>query len=130
MRELGDSSGIGVVAPSSPQHPCPTRKEILREYYSISSLVQEDVLAVHQEIAGAIQAINPATEYSSFIQSHRYSCTAAASATHGHWCPARGRWEAEPRWLPAGMARRCHQWCRLMRACWRRPRAWHLLSCS
>ncbi|KAM9532914.1 tyrosine-protein kinase Fes/Fps [Guaruba guarouba] len=47
-------------------------KEILREYYSISSLVQEDVLAVHQEIAGAIQAINPATEYSGFIQSHRY----------------------------------------------------------
>ncbi|XP_061232619.1 tyrosine-protein kinase Fes/Fps isoform X2 [Neopsephotus bourkii] len=47
-------------------------KEILREYCSISSLVQEDVLAVHQEIAGAIQAINPATEYSGFIQSHRY----------------------------------------------------------
>ncbi|XP_019327926.1 PREDICTED: tyrosine-protein kinase Fes/Fps [Aptenodytes forsteri] len=47
-------------------------KEILGEYYSISSLVQEDVLAVHQEIAGAIQAIDPATEYSGFIQSHRY----------------------------------------------------------
>ncbi|KAM6257532.1 tyrosine-protein kinase Fes/Fps [Porphyrio hochstetteri] len=47
-------------------------KEILGEYYSISSLVQEDVLAVHQEIAGAIHAIDPATEYSSFIQSHRY----------------------------------------------------------
>ncbi|XP_052663173.1 tyrosine-protein kinase Fes/Fps isoform X4 [Harpia harpyja] len=47
-------------------------KEILREYYSISSLVQEDVLAVHREIASAIQAIEPATEYSGFIQSHRY----------------------------------------------------------
>ncbi|KAI1235312.1 Tyrosine-protein kinase transforming protein Fps [Lamprotornis superbus] len=47
-------------------------KEILREYCSISSLVQEDVLAVHQEIASAIQAIDPATEYSSFIQSHQY----------------------------------------------------------
>ncbi|KAM7103701.1 tyrosine-protein kinase Fes/Fps isoform 2-T2 [Ciconia maguari] len=47
-------------------------KAILREYYSISSLVQEDVLAVHQEIASAIQAIDPATEYSGFIQSHRY----------------------------------------------------------
>ncbi|NWW43543.1 FES kinase, partial [Pedionomus torquatus] len=47
-------------------------KEILGEYYSISSLVQEDVLAVHQEIAGAIQALDPDTEYSSFIQSHRY----------------------------------------------------------
>ncbi|XP_053934192.1 tyrosine-protein kinase Fes/Fps isoform X2 [Cuculus canorus] len=47
-------------------------KEILSEYYSISSLVQEDVLAVHQEITGAIQAIDPATEYSGFVQSHRY----------------------------------------------------------
>ncbi|XP_074773066.1 tyrosine-protein kinase Fes/Fps isoform X2 [Athene noctua] len=47
-------------------------KEILGEYYSISSLVQEDMLAVHQEIASAIQAIDPATEYSSFGQSHRY----------------------------------------------------------
>ncbi|KAF1564918.1 UNVERIFIED_CONTAM: hypothetical protein FQV16_0011459, partial [Eudyptes robustus] len=47
-------------------------KEILGEYYSISSLVQEDVLAVHQEMAGAIHAIDPATEYSGFIQSHRY----------------------------------------------------------
>uniref|UniRef100_A0A8D0ERW6 Tyrosine-protein kinase n=1 Tax=Strix occidentalis caurina TaxID=311401 RepID=A0A8D0ERW6_STROC len=47
-------------------------KEILGEYYSISSLVQEDVLAVHREIASAIQAIDPATEYSSFGQSHRY----------------------------------------------------------
>ncbi|XP_056356161.1 tyrosine-protein kinase Fes/Fps isoform X4 [Oenanthe melanoleuca] len=50
-------------------------KEILREYCSISSLVQEDMLAVHQEIASAIQAIDPATEYSSFIQSHQYGST-------------------------------------------------------
>ncbi|NXR28492.1 FES kinase, partial [Cinclus mexicanus] len=47
-------------------------KEILREYCSISSLVQEDMLAVHQEIASAIQAIDPSTEYSSFIQSYQY----------------------------------------------------------
>ncbi|NXS90813.1 FES kinase, partial [Jacana jacana] len=47
-------------------------KEILGEYYSISSLVQEDVLAVHQEITAAIQAIEPDTEYSTFVQSHRY----------------------------------------------------------
>ncbi|NWH41853.1 FES kinase, partial [Chloropsis hardwickii] len=47
-------------------------KEILREYCSISSLVQEDLLAMHQEIASAVQAIDPATEYSSFIQSHQY----------------------------------------------------------
>uniref|UniRef100_A0A8C3NCV4 Tyrosine-protein kinase n=1 Tax=Geospiza parvula TaxID=87175 RepID=A0A8C3NCV4_GEOPR len=48
-------------------------KEILSEYCSISSLVQEDLLAVHQEIASAIQAIDPATEYSSFIQCHQYA---------------------------------------------------------
>ncbi|XP_067999747.1 tyrosine-protein kinase Fes/Fps isoform X2 [Melanerpes formicivorus] len=48
-------------------------KDILGEYHSISSLVQEDMLAVHQEITSAIQAIEPGTEYSSFIQSHRYS---------------------------------------------------------
>ncbi|XP_050165941.1 tyrosine-protein kinase Fes/Fps isoform X2 [Myiozetetes cayanensis] len=47
-------------------------KEILGEYCSISSLVQEDVLAIHHEIASAIEAINPATEYSGFIQSHQY----------------------------------------------------------
>ncbi|NXF01015.1 FES kinase, partial [Smithornis capensis] len=47
-------------------------KEILGEYCSISSLVQEDVLAVHHEITNAIQAINPATEYSGFVQSHQY----------------------------------------------------------
>ncbi|KAM6409531.1 tyrosine-protein kinase Fes/Fps [Rhynochetos jubatus] len=47
-------------------------KEILGEYYSVSSLVQEDVLAVHREMAGAIQAIDPATEYGAFVESHRY----------------------------------------------------------
>ncbi|XP_064013834.1 tyrosine-protein kinase Fes/Fps isoform X2 [Pogoniulus pusillus] len=48
-------------------------KDILGEFHSISSLVQEDMLAVHQEITSAIQAIEPGTEYSSFIQSHKYS---------------------------------------------------------
>ncbi|XP_065590236.1 tyrosine-protein kinase Fes/Fps isoform X2 [Cyrtonyx montezumae] len=47
-------------------------KEILGEYYSISSLVQADVLAIHQEIAHAIEMIDPTTEYSSFVQCHRY----------------------------------------------------------
>ncbi|KAM8804739.1 tyrosine-protein kinase Fes/Fps [Eudromia elegans] len=51
-------------------------REILWEYHSISSLVQEDVLAVHQEIARAIQAIDPATEYSGFTQGHREGCEA------------------------------------------------------
>lgn len=81
---LGGRAGAGVVVlccgalgwgarePSSPQQPRSHRKEILQEYYSISSLVQEDVLAVHQEITSAIQAVDPATEYSGFIQSHRY----------------------------------------------------------
>ncbi|NXF59539.1 FES kinase, partial [Ciccaba nigrolineata] len=64
--------GWGAQEPGSPQRLRPHRKEILGEYYSISSLVQEDVLAVHREIASAIQAIDPATEYSSFGQSHRY----------------------------------------------------------
>lgn len=64
--------GWGAREPGSPQRPRPRRKEILKEYYSISSLVQEDMLAIHQEIAGAIQAIDPDTEYSGFIQSHRY----------------------------------------------------------
>ncbi|XP_032927040.1 tyrosine-protein kinase Fes/Fps isoform X2 [Catharus ustulatus] len=50
-----------------PNQQCSRRKEILREYCSISSLVQEDMLAVHQEIASAIQAIDPATEYESEV---------------------------------------------------------------
>lgn len=75
--------GWGAQEPGSPQHPCPRRKEILGEYYSISSLVQEDVLAVHQEVAGAIQAIDPATEYSGFIQSHRYGPARLAALLPG-----------------------------------------------
>uniref|UniRef100_A0A8C4Y1I0 Tyrosine-protein kinase n=1 Tax=Gopherus evgoodei TaxID=1825980 RepID=A0A8C4Y1I0_9SAUR len=46
-------------------------KEILQEYAEVSSLVQEDVGSVHQEIAHAIQAIDPATEYDSFLQQQR-----------------------------------------------------------
>ncbi|XP_069481288.1 tyrosine-protein kinase Fes/Fps isoform X2 [Ambystoma mexicanum] len=46
-------------------------KGILQEYYDITSLVQEEVLAVHQEIAQAIQNINPATEYDHFCQTNR-----------------------------------------------------------
>lgn len=70
--QCGAKPGLrGYGRPGSPQHPCAHRKEILGEYYSISSLVQEDVLAIHQEIARAIEAIDPATEYSSFVQCHR-----------------------------------------------------------
>nr|XP_032650168.1 tyrosine-protein kinase Fes/Fps-like [Chelonoidis abingdonii] len=46
-------------------------KEILQEYAEVSSLVQEEVGSVHQEIAHAIQAIDPATEYDSFLQQQR-----------------------------------------------------------
>lgn len=52
--------------------PVPHRKEILQEYAEVSSLVQEEVGSVHQEITRAIQAIDPATEYDSFLQQHRY----------------------------------------------------------
>lgn len=61
-------------------HPC--RKEILGEYCSISSLVQEDVLAIHQEVAHAVEMIDPATEYSSFVQCHRYSGVALSMVRH------------------------------------------------
>ncbi|NXU58950.1 FES kinase, partial [Turnix velox] len=47
-------------------------KEILEEYYSISSLVQEDVQSLHRDMAAAIQAIDPHTEYSTFLHTHRY----------------------------------------------------------
>ncbi|XP_043350081.1 tyrosine-protein kinase Fes/Fps isoform X2 [Dermochelys coriacea] len=47
------------------------QKEILQEYAEVSSLVQDEVGSVHQEITHAIQAIDPATEYDSFLQQHR-----------------------------------------------------------
>uniref|UniRef100_A0A8C8VHP2 Tyrosine-protein kinase n=1 Tax=Pelusios castaneus TaxID=367368 RepID=A0A8C8VHP2_9SAUR len=46
-------------------------KEILQEYADVSSLVQEEVVSVHQEISCAIQAIDPTAEYASFLQQHR-----------------------------------------------------------
>lgn len=61
-------------------HPC--RKEILGEYHRISSLVQEDVLAIHQEVAHAIEMIDPTTEYSSFVQCHRYGGLAVSKVQH------------------------------------------------
>ncbi|NXA36174.1 FES kinase, partial [Eudromia elegans] len=72
-------------------------REILWEYHSISSLVQEDVLAVHQEIARAIQAIDPATEYSGFTQGHRSGAVPArAAAQRGALCAAPGPTEPAP----------------------------------
>ncbi|XP_029430692.1 tyrosine-protein kinase Fes/Fps [Rhinatrema bivittatum] len=46
-------------------------KDILQEYFEITSLVQEEVQSVHQEIAQAVSSINHSTEYESFIQKNR-----------------------------------------------------------
>ncbi|XP_065267939.1 tyrosine-protein kinase Fes/Fps isoform X4 [Emys orbicularis] len=46
-------------------------KEILQEYAEISSVVQEEMGSMHQEITHAIRAIDPATEYDSFLQQQR-----------------------------------------------------------
>ncbi|XP_064422102.1 tyrosine-protein kinase Fes/Fps [Latimeria chalumnae] len=46
-------------------------KEILQEYEGISSLIQKEVVTVHQEIATALESIDPQTEYKSFIQQNR-----------------------------------------------------------
>ncbi|XP_066557715.1 tyrosine-protein kinase Fes/Fps [Amia ocellicauda] len=46
-------------------------KEILQEYFDLTSLVQEEVVSVHQEIAKAIDIIQPSNEYESFIQQNR-----------------------------------------------------------
>ncbi|XP_024077524.2 tyrosine-protein kinase Fes/Fps-like, partial [Terrapene carolina triunguis] len=43
-------------------------KEILQEYAEVSSVVQEEMGSMHQEITHAIRAIDPATEYDSFLQ--------------------------------------------------------------
>ena len=83
--------GLGAEEPGSPQCPHAHRKEILGEYHSISSLVQKDVLAVHQDIASAIQAIDPATEYSGFVQSHRYGPTRLWPCCWARRCRSRGQ---------------------------------------
>ncbi|XP_035273383.1 tyrosine-protein kinase Fes/Fps [Anguilla anguilla] len=46
-------------------------KEILQEYFDLSSLVQEEVVSVHRKMADAIKAIEPHREYESFIQQNR-----------------------------------------------------------
>ncbi|KAK1158095.1 tyrosine-protein kinase Fes/Fps [Acipenser oxyrinchus oxyrinchus] len=46
-------------------------KDILQEYHDLTSLVQEEVLLVHQEIVHAVKAIEPQREYESFIQQNR-----------------------------------------------------------
>ncbi|KAG7468165.1 hypothetical protein MATL_G00139880 [Megalops atlanticus] len=46
-------------------------KEILQEYFDLTSLVQEEVMSVHREMDKAIKAIEPHREYESFIQQNR-----------------------------------------------------------
>ncbi|XP_048224793.1 tyrosine-protein kinase Fes/Fps [Perognathus longimembris pacificus] len=45
-------------------------KEILQEYLEISSLVQDEVVAIHREMAAAAARIQPETEYQGFLQQH------------------------------------------------------------
>ncbi|KAM4631310.1 tyrosine-protein kinase Fes/Fps isoform 1-T1 [Polymixia lowei] len=46
-------------------------KEILQEYFDISSLLQHEVVCIHREMSSALTAIDPHTEYESFIQQNR-----------------------------------------------------------
>lgn len=45
-------------------------KEILQEYLEISSLVQDEVAAIHQEMAAAAARIQPEHEYHGFLRQH------------------------------------------------------------
>uniref|UniRef100_A0AAR2IN14 Tyrosine-protein kinase n=1 Tax=Pygocentrus nattereri TaxID=42514 RepID=A0AAR2IN14_PYGNA len=46
-------------------------KEILQEYFDLSSLLQDEVVCVHKEMAKALKNIEPHREYESFIQQNR-----------------------------------------------------------
>ncbi|XP_077374738.1 tyrosine-protein kinase Fes/Fps isoform X2 [Festucalex cinctus] len=46
-------------------------KEILQEYFDISSLLDQEVVQIHREMSSAITSIDPLTEYESFIQLNR-----------------------------------------------------------
>uniref|UniRef100_A0A671KRF9 Tyrosine-protein kinase n=1 Tax=Sinocyclocheilus anshuiensis TaxID=1608454 RepID=A0A671KRF9_9TELE len=48
-------------------------KEILQEYFDLSSLLHDEVVSVHAEMTNALKAIQPQTEYENFIQQNR-SC--------------------------------------------------------
>uniref|UniRef100_A0A8C0M759 Tyrosine-protein kinase n=2 Tax=Canis lupus familiaris TaxID=9615 RepID=A0A8C0M759_CANLF len=45
-------------------------KEILQEYLEISSLVQDEVAAIHLEMAAAVARIQPESEYQGFLQQY------------------------------------------------------------
>lgn len=46
------------------------RKEILQEYLEISSLVQDEVMAIHREMAAAAARIQPEAEYQGFLRQY------------------------------------------------------------
>nr|XP_008510915.1 PREDICTED: tyrosine-protein kinase Fes/Fps [Equus przewalskii] len=46
------------------------RKEILQEYLEISSLVQDEVVAIHREMAAAAARIQPEAEYQGFLRQY------------------------------------------------------------
>ncbi|XP_047394532.1 tyrosine-protein kinase Fes/Fps isoform X2 [Sciurus carolinensis] len=45
-------------------------KEILQEYLEISSLVQDEVVAIHREMAAAVARIQPEAEYQGFLRQY------------------------------------------------------------
>ncbi|XP_057702429.1 tyrosine-protein kinase Fes/Fps isoform X1 [Corythoichthys intestinalis] len=46
-------------------------KEILQEYFDISSMLHQEVVHIHREMSTAITFIDPLTEYDGFIQHNR-----------------------------------------------------------
>ncbi|XP_063737560.1 tyrosine-protein kinase Fes/Fps isoform X2 [Eleginops maclovinus] len=46
-------------------------KEILQEYFDISTLLHHEVVQIHREMSSALTAIDPDREYESFIQQNR-----------------------------------------------------------
>uniref|UniRef100_A0A8C3GC17 Tyrosine-protein kinase n=1 Tax=Cyclopterus lumpus TaxID=8103 RepID=A0A8C3GC17_CYCLU len=46
-------------------------KEILQEYFDISTFLHHEVVQIHREISSALTAIDPHREYESFIQQNR-----------------------------------------------------------
>ncbi|KAM7424034.1 hypothetical protein PAMA_000412 [Pampus argenteus] len=46
-------------------------KEILQEYFDISTLLHHEVVHIHKEMSSAVMSINPDKEYESFIHQNR-----------------------------------------------------------
>uniref|UniRef100_A0A3P9LX92 Tyrosine-protein kinase n=1 Tax=Oryzias latipes TaxID=8090 RepID=A0A3P9LX92_ORYLA len=46
-------------------------KEILQEYFDISTLLHHDVVRIHREMSNVLTVINPSKEYESFVHQNR-----------------------------------------------------------